>query len=257
MGIIRDIKKVVFKSIDRVCNTTFYPKLMINSSRSISFMRNNYKIPKDNLYIYIHVTRTGGMTFHNIAEKINMKKKEKIYISSHNPLSIYHSPKDTNYVTTLRDPIERAYSAYSMNLYNKKSSYHYLAKKSLKHFMKHCIEAQNVFCKFYSGRINENVDENIYQIALRNSKKFKRIFTFDNIEKDLNNFCNQIDFNIDKIPKINAYNELFDVNYKNINQKNREIIEFYNYYDLKLYSDLNKILHIVNSKNIKPFTNIN
>jgi len=257
MGIVRDIKKIVFKSIDRVCNTTFYPDLMIKSSRSISFMRSDYKISKDNLYIYIHVPKTAGTTFHYIAQKINMVKKEKIYLSSHNPLSIYHSPEDTNYVTTIRDPVERAYSYYNMNYYHKKALYHYLAKKSLEHFMKYCPETQNIFCKFYSGYINENVNDNIYQIASKNSKKFMRIFNFDNIEKELNNFCNQIDFPIDKIPQINAYNKLFNVDNKKINRINREVIEFYNYYDLKLYSDLNKILNKVNSKNINPFTNIN
>ena len=38
---------------------------------------------------------------------------------------------------------------------DKKQPYNYLAKKSLYHFVTYCSEAQNTYCKYFSGEIEK------------------------------------------------------------------------------------------------------
>ena len=74
-----------------------------------------------------------------------------------------------------------------MQLKDKKQPYHYLAKKSLSHFFKYCPEAQNVFCKYYSSEIEQNINSDLFQNALENCKNFYQIINFENFEKDIYN----------------------------------------------------------------------
>lgn len=256
MPIFRDLAKVISKLIDKNVYTTLYPKLMNRNYRSTSYVRNDYRVPENNLYIFVHLSRTAGMTFQNVAKKINMEKKEKIYAATHNPVSIFHSTEEKGYITTFRDPIERAYSFYIMNLAHKKGSYHYLAKKSLSYFMRFCPEVQNSYCKYYSGYIDKDVSENIYEVALKNLKKFKRIFDFNNLNQDIKNFCKDIDFKIDEISHINSSISSSYRDNKNINSNDRKIIEFYNYFDIKLYYEFKNFSQTTNNSHIKPLKDI-
>ena len=252
MPIFRDLAKVISKLIDKNAYTTLYPKLMNRNYRSTSFLKNDYQVPEDNSYIFIHLPKTGGMTFQNIIKRINMEKKEKIYVGAHNPVSIFCSTEEKGYITIFRDPIERVYSFYKMNLADKKQIYHYLAKKSLSYFIKFCPEVQNAYCQYYSGYIDKDVSEPIYEIALKNLKEFKRIFDFNNLSQDIKNFCEDIDFKINQIPHINSFNR----DNKNINSNDRKIIEFYNYFDLKLYNEFKNFSSTTNNSHIKPLKDI-
>ena len=70
MPIFRDLAKVISKLIDKNAYTTLYPKLMNRNYRSTSFLKNDYQVPEDNSYIFIHLPKTGGMTFQNVLKRI-------------------------------------------------------------------------------------------------------------------------------------------------------------------------------------------
>ena len=119
-----------------------------------------------------------------------------------------------------------------MSLKDKKQPYNYLAKKSLYHFVTYCSEAQNTYCKYFSGEIEKDIDSDLYNIAQKNIQNFYQILNFSNFENNLNKFLKKIGIQNMKIPHFNKSEK------KNISDDDRKIIEFYNAYDLKLYNFL-------------------
>tara|TARA_B100001057_G_C22723389_1_gene900615 strand:+ start:451 stop:1167 length:717 start_codon:yes stop_codon:yes gene_type:complete len=238
MGFYKEISKFFSKIIDHNIHTSFYPKLIYRNSSAMN--KNDYKVPEDYKYIFIHVPKTAGISFISIIAKINKELKDnKIFPGNHNPMSILYSPLEKKYISVIRNPIERGYSLYKMQLKDKKQPYHYLAKKGLPHFFKYCPEAQNIFCKYYSSEIEQNINSDLFQNALENCKNFYQIINFENFEKDIYKFLNKLNIKNIEIPHLNQSD-----NKKKITDDELKIIKFYNYYDLKLYDVLKSNLVI-------------
>jgi len=238
MGFYKEISKFFSKIIDQNIYTSFYPKLIGRNSSTMN--KNDYKVPEDYEYIFIHVPKTAGTSFKSLIANINKELKDnKIFPGNHNPMSILYSPLEKKYISVIRNPIERSYSFYKMQLKDKKQPYHYLAKKSLSHFFKYCPEAQNVFCKYYSSEIEQNINSDLFQNALENCKNFYQIINFENFEKDIYKFLNKLNIKNIEIPHLNQSD-----NKKKITDDELKIIKFYNYYDLKLYDVLKSNLVI-------------
>ena len=231
MGIYKEVCKFFSKIIDRNIYSSFYPKLILRNSTKMN--KNNYKVSDEYAYIFVHVPKTAGMTVNSIIDEINMKlDNNKIYRGGHNPKSLFHNTDEKKYFTVIREPVERIYSFYQMSLKDKKQPYNYLAKKSLYHFVAYCSEAQNTYCKYFSGEIEKDIDSDLYNIAQKNIQNFYQILSFSNFENNLNKFLKKIGIQNMKIPHFNKSEK------KNISVDDRKIIEFYNTYDLKLYNFL-------------------
>merc|ERR1711991_833688 len=99
-------------------------------------------------------------------------------------MGIAEKPNKPVYCTIIRNPIDRSISLYNHYCRDKKSPYHTLALKGFSTFMRFCPEAQNNFCKNYSGELDKDVDENIYRLAFNNLKEFKHILFFDKIDEE-------------------------------------------------------------------------
>ena len=127
MGIKKEFCKIFFRLIDATAYTNFLPKIINRNSSTMN--KNDYKVSDEYDYIFVHIHRTGGMTFNSIISKINENSKIKIYRGSHNPMSILHEASEKKYITVLRDPVDRVFSYFMVSLYDKKQPYHYLAKK--------------------------------------------------------------------------------------------------------------------------------
>ena len=134
MSIKKEFSKFFFKLIDTTAYTNFFPKIINRNSSTMN--KNDYKISNEYDYVFIHIPKSGGMSLNAIISKINENSKIKIYRGSHNPVSILHSTSEKKYITVLRDPAERVYSYFNMSLNDKNQPYHYLAKKSIFHFLK-------------------------------------------------------------------------------------------------------------------------
>lgn len=231
MSLSKEITKIIFKFLDKNLSSSFYPKLINRNSSKM--YKNNYKVSDDFDYIFVHIPKTGGMTLNNIIDSINSKlQNKKLYKGGHNPISLFHSMNEKKYFTVIRDPIDRVYSFFNMALNDKKQTYNYLAKKGLYDFTAYCEESQNTYCKFFSGEIEKNVNDDTYKLAEENIKKFFKIINFSNYEKDLRKFFNNIGHENIEIPHINISKK------NHITSDEKRIIEFYNYYDLKLYKFL-------------------
>ena len=231
MSIYKDVCKFFLKIIDQNIYSSFYPKLINRNSTKMN--KNNYKVSNDYEFIFIHIPKTAGMTVNSIIDEINTKSNNsKIYRGGHNPKSLFHDTDEKKYFTVIREPVERIYSFYQMSLKDKKQPYNYLAKKSLYHFVTYCPEAQNIYCKYFSGEIEKDIDSDLYNIAQKNIQNFYQILSFSNFENNLNKFLKKIGIQNMKIPHFNKSEK------KNISVDDRKIIEFYNTYDLKLYNFL-------------------
>ena len=231
MSIYKEVCKFFLKIIDQNIYSSFYPKLINRNSTKMN--KNNYKVSNDCEFIFVHIPKTAGMSVNSIIDEINMKSNNnKIYKGGHNPKSLFHNTDEKKYFTVIREPVERIYSFYQMSLKDKKQPYNYLAKKDLYHFVAYCPEAQNIYCKYFSGEIEKDMNSDLYNIAQKNIQNFYQILNFSNFENDLDKFLNKLGIENMKIPHINKSEK------KNIPDDDRKIIEFYNAYDLKLYKFL-------------------
>ena len=232
MPIKKEICKFLSRIFDKNIYTTFLPKLINRNSSKMN--KNNYKVPDECEFIFLHIPKTGGMTVNYIIDEINKKHENiKILRGGHNPMSIFYSTNEKKYFTIIRDPIERVFSFFKMSLKDKKQPYHYLAKKSLYHFVAYCPEAQNVYCKYFSGDIEKEMNSDLYEIAKLNAQNFYQLLNFTNLNESLKKFFNKIGEQNINIPHVNMSSIK-----ESINNEEKKIIEFYNSYDLRLFKSL-------------------
>ena len=224
----KEILKTILRLFDKFLNTELYLRLV--SETNTWSHKNTYNT--DNLdLIFVHVPKTGGTTFNYLIDKLKLEKKINVKNRGHFSIAINSNISDNNYCTIIRDPIQRSISYFNTCLNDKNNYSHHLAKKGFDVFMRRCFGVQNIFCKYYSGYIDQHVTDLNLNRAFENLKKFKYIILFENIENDLKNFIKENDLDIKSIPDID-----YSSTKKNYNDYNyKRIAEFYNPYDLILY----------------------
>ena len=228
----KEILKPILRYLDFLLNTTLYSRLISQDSKI--FDRNDYSISNLDL-IFIHVMKTGGTSFVQILKEVE-KKGVRIKYFGHYGISIAETSPKPIYCTILRNPVDRSISLYNHFLRDKKSAYHNLALKGFSTFMRNCKEAQNSFCKKYSGEMDKDINEDIYNLALNNLKNFKHVLFFENLDKDFEKIKDI--YNLEKNKKYHLNSSII----KDYNDDiKRNISLFYNYYDMKLYNNF-KIL---------------
>tara|TARA_Y100000817_G_scaffold158527_1_gene123976 strand:+ start:86 stop:811 length:726 start_codon:yes stop_codon:yes gene_type:complete len=237
----KEILKTIVKLFDKFLNTEFHLRLV--SENSEKFYKNSYDVKEYDL-IFIHIPKTGGTTFNFVLDELKKKENIKIKQRGHFSISIktLSSNEKTNYCTVIRDPIERSISWYNRCLGDKNYYSHGLAKKGFDVFMRRCSEVHNTFCKYYSGYLDQEVNEYTMNIALNNLKNFKYVFSFENLENELKNFANNHNLNLSTIPKFDYNSKKTD--YENLEYKN--IAKFYNPYDMMLYNAAQKEIFNLN-----------
>ena len=102
--------------------------------------------------------------------------------------------------------------------------------------MRRCKGVQNIFSKYYSGFIDDDVTELSFNLAFNNLKNFKQVLLFEDLENDLKSFVKNNNLEINTIP-------VFDYNSTKQNYTNdhyKKIAQFYNFYDLQLYQKVKK-----------------
>ena len=208
--------------------------------------KNNYKV-NENEYCFIHIPKSGGTTFNFYLNHFNIKMATKL--SLHHPVNNKYLDEKIvekyKFITIIRNPINRCYSYYQMV---KRSPNNYPHKKysnNLENFMKNCWEVNNMATLYYAGIDCSklqiiNVNDDIYNMAINNLKKFYYIIDFNNLENGLINFFKKIN---KEIIEININKRYHNYN-KNISENDIELISKYNYYDIKLYNFIINYLKI-------------
>ena len=232
------LEKILLRKISPLVGK-FFDKIFLTSLRRRGanfyhyYDRNDYIIDNQNLFCFIHLPKTAGISIRE-----NLKKNHfPLFIlpknSLHNPVSLYCHPSEFKYFTVIRDPVDRVYSQYKMF----KRGREYITKYGLINTIKNQYSFKNFACQYYSGLTDEIVDENIFLLAKKNLENFFFIIDFNNIESDYEKMLKKANckYNI-KIKKQNYSS------YEKISTKDKEVIKVYNYWDLKLYEYYEKNL---------------
>ena len=225
----RKIFSIFLKKIDDLSLTDLDSR---RRNYIFNYHTNDYK-PDKNDFIFIHVPKTGGASIRNYLEK-NLKEfyyfKKK---SEHNAVSLLCPPEEYNYITFLREPVTRVFSYYNMSLYNKDTPGYSLAKKGIVNLLKYDYQVKNLYCQYFSGYPGENVNEEIYNSALKNLKLFFYVGKFEEFTKSFNEMCLHLKIENKESPYINTSPQK-----KTINLDEEILIKAYNKYDVKLYNEL-------------------
>ena len=191
---------------------------------------NDYQFDKDEI-CFVHVSKTGGMSLKNY-----LRKHEKIYIfekrAEHNPVSLLCPPKEYKYITFIRNPVDRVHSYYNMFLNGYKEP---VALNGLSNFLRNHFGGRNLYCQYFTGYIGEHVNDYIYELALENLKNFYFVGDFDNYSTEVKRLLNKLNMNYENDIHENKSNK------RPISEKERKLIQAYNYYDLKLFDNFKKL----------------
>ncbi len=228
----RYFKKFLYKKISpkigRILDRLFLTNI---GKRGLNFyhnyQQNDYIFKKDE-YCLIAVPKTGGWSFRIYTEKYKLPFYKFKKNALHNPVSLNCSPEKFNYVTILRNPIDRVYSHYHLS----RRTNDITSSWGLINFLKINSEVKNLYCQYYSGLIDEIVDERIYNIAIKNLKNFKTIIDFENYSRDIKFFLKE--FKIEKPDEIHENKN----EYSPISEEEANAIKIYNYWDIKLYNEI-------------------
>lgn len=197
---------------------------------------NNYLFDKDKL-CFIHVPKSGGTTLFKLFENNEIGQ---IHKAAHYPISILCPPSDFDYLTILRNPVDRVVSYYSMVKREGKYYPHGEYSDNYKLFLENCWEVNDQLTLYMAGvncidiAKNKNfnfVNEEIFETAKKNLDNFKHVLFFDKLEEDIDNFFkNEYDIRLKEIPN----ERKFDYS-KVISEEDRKLIEAHNKYDILLY----------------------
>ncbi len=221
--IYKKLSPLIGRILDKLFFTSF-SRVGINYYHF--YNRNDYYIENKDKICFIHLPKTGGVTIWNSLRKYNAPIYNFPKNSFHNPVSMYCNPKDYKYLTVMRNPIDRVYSQFFM--YKKLGES--IADAGLAYTIRTQKAFKNLACQYYSGFIDEVVDERIYEIAKNNLDKFHYIINFHDFENDLKKYLSNYENNAEIL--INHSNKS---NYKKISNQEKELIESYNYWDIKLF----------------------
>ena len=207
----RELVRLIAKISDRIFKTTKFADFQEKYS---NYYQNDYVL-KDEEFSFVHIPRTGGSIFHTWVQNYFTN----FYDAVHNAVSLKSSPKNFKYITILRDPIQRVYSYYLMQKKNRRLPYYHHANDGLDFFIQKSWSCKNGMCKFVNGYINKELDQDLYEISLKNLKFFFFIIDYENYINDFNKLMKKI-----KPKKKIEYLDNFKINIREIPENEKNII---------------------------------
>lgn len=184
--------------------------------------RNDYKFEKDQVG-FIHIPKTGGTSLHVLFKNHNFNL---VNSNVHNLVSKYCPTEEYRYITVIRDPVERVWSYYQMAKRDRFNPSHMDTKKSLEKVILNNYHCSNTYIKMYSGDYYDYTYEN----AMKNLKNFYYVGMFENFSKIISDLNVLFKLNMKEI-------NLRNVNYGQMNNKERELIIEHNKEDIEFYKE--------------------
>jgi len=222
-------QRIVLKLMRSVDRRAFTDLAVRSHNHNIGFHRNDYTFELDQVAL-VHVPKTGGTSLKALLAPV---ERSLINTRSHMPISLFCPPEKFRYVTFVRDPVERVYSYFRMQVRDESQPYHFHARDGLSTLLQDCWEIRNTYCMYYSGMIYENVTEAHFDIALSNLGSFFFVGDFSRFDNEANRLrtllgCKELS----EVPRLNSSGQTGP------DSKERRLIEAYNLWDIKLYAAL-------------------
>lgn len=221
--------KKLLKTPLRVIDALFWTDYAIKVQNYFTGFHNSNYTFKENEIAFVHLPKSGGTSLNKILGNAD-KYSQFINLNMHRPISKLCNPRKYSYITIMRNPVERVWSYYQMALRKDKDNpYYQFSVKGLEFFLKHCWEVRNMACRYYSGQVRREPNDQTLDIALGNLKYFSYIIDFNKFEEDVNVFLSQYDILATFIPHERKSS------YTSPSQNNCDLICDYNRLDVKLF----------------------
>jgi len=211
--------------LDEVFETELYARLIQLRLR----FHTPYYFVKHGQIALIHLPKTAGTSLHTL---LNDDKLHRfINLNAHRPVSKFCKPGKYEYITVMRNPIDRVWSHYCMILSTPHARFLHVANKGIENYLKHCWMGRNMACRYYAGNVASEPNEQTLALARENLSRFLCVLSFDHIEEDLTRFLREYDIPAATIPHKRK------VSYAQPTPDERDLIASYNRYDMDLFND--------------------
>lgn len=212
-------------AMDEKLGTDIFTKL---TQLSLGFHTPNYWFRKRQI-AFIHLPKTAGTSLHTLLGQDDLRRF--VNLNKHRPVSRFCQPGKYQYITVMRDPVERVWSYYRMVLRNPPGSpYQRYAEGGLEQFLTHCWEVRNLACRYYSGHVKREPDAQTLELARANLSKFLCVLSFARFTNDLSRFLTDL-----QIPHSDIGHERRAA-YDPPTDEERALIVSYNALDLELFN---------------------
>ena len=195
-------------------------------NRSIGFHNPRYAFGKDEIAI-VHVPKTGGTSLHHVLK--NCENLKVANLLSHRPVSQLCDPRHYEYITILREPVERVWSYYQMVLGSEADFPYKAFAKNLRTFLGRCWEVRNMACRYYSGSVDAEPNATTLGRAMENLKNFSAVIQFDNFERDVRQVLARRNLSVEAVPHMRKSH------YVEMTDEERRMILEYNEFDGVLF----------------------
>jgi len=223
--LLRVLLKMPLKIIDSILWTDLHVKL---HNYFAGFHNPNYRF-KESEIAFVHIPKTGGTSLHLLLKADKLSRF--VNLDMHRPISQLCDPLKYNYITVMRDPVERVWSYYQMVLSAPpRFPYKAFADKGLEFFLTHCWEVRNMACRYYSGQIAKDPNAQTLENAYNNLMNFTCVIAFDNFEEEVTTFLADYNIPIISIPHKRKSS------YTLPGQEEHDIICKYNRLDIELFN---------------------
>lgn len=211
--------------IDQICQTDYRARLLC---RTTGFHSSSYRFSTDQV-AFIHIPKTGGTSISAILEQVDNHGRF-LNLDTHRPVSQHCPPKNYQYITMLRQPVDRVYSYYRMaQRKDPDNPYSHLCGRGLEHFLTHCWETRNMCCRYLAGTSRKEVDDTIFKQAFENLSSFKFVGQFEHFEASIEQLMKSMDCGKAQIPHHRPSPKTQPT------PEEYSTIAKYNEYDLRLY----------------------
>jgi len=222
----KEFERLTAKVSDRLFKTTKFDLYQ----RKYSNIYNNKYVFLKNQFSLVHIPRSGGSTVHSYL----LENSENFFSGVHHSgVSLLCNPNKFKYITSIRDPIDRVHSSYTIQKKFRKLPFHLHAKEGLEFYLMKDWRVRNGMCKFINGNLDLEINEELFNIAKNNLKNFYFVIDFNNLELELKLLSKKLNIKPGDIKYINNFIAQKD----KLEKKDIELISKYNQFDIRLYKE--------------------